>query len=57
MPCSPNVAALHFRADENGTNPVRRQESVVGNAAAIAFSVALRSSSDASAASAPSTGD
>ena len=30
----------HLRADENGTNPVRRQESVVGNAAAIALSVA-----------------
>ncbi len=56
MPCSPNVAALHLRAEENGTKPVRVQESVLGNAAAMALSVALRSSSAASAPSAASTG-
>ena len=56
MPWSPNVAALHLRAEENGTKPVRVQESVVGNAAAMALSVALRSSSAASAPRAASTG-
>ena len=34
VPWPPNVAALHLRADENGTNPVRCQDSGVGNAAA-----------------------
>ena len=50
VPCSPNVAALHFRLDENGVDAVRVQPGGVGNASHKAWIVWLRVSSAASAA-------
>ena len=41
VPRSPNAAALHLRADENGTAPLRIQPSGAGNAARDGSGVAL----------------
>ena len=56
VPWSPNVAALHLRADENGIDAgARPNRRGVGNASHSACIVALRSSSAASAPSASAT--